>query len=116
MTNLRYKEYQFTHNPRKLTVKLARNTVTIPCLGFGSAVQEMGPGVRVVEGEGEFFGENVMEQFSAMEQIFSEGGSGTLSGAGLEPMKALFQDLMLTGQGGEQVLSYFVRFVEERSI
>lgn len=114
MTNLRFKEYQFPHNPRRLTVGYLRNTVSSACFGFGAAIQDLGPGLTAVEGEGEFFGKDAMAQFQTLRQVFLEEGSGTLSGAGLEPMKAIFQNLTLLGKGGESALSYSFRFVEER--
>lgn len=114
MTNLRFGGYQFAHNPRKLTVKYLKNTAESICMGFGAALQELGPGLTVVEGEGELFGADAMEQFQQLRRVFLQQGSETLSGAGLEPMRAVFRELILLGRGGEQALTYRLRFVEER--
>lgn len=114
MTNLRFKEYVFRHNPRKLNVFYRSKTSSAVCFGFGEAIQQLGKGVIVVEGEGELFGPDVMEQFYRLRKVANEGGSGILSGAGLEPMKAVFENLEMVGRGGETILSYRFRFVEER--
>ena len=63
MTNLRFKEYTFRHNPRSLTVRSRRLTAQVSCFGLGQALQELGPGLTEVEGEGELFGTDAMEQF-----------------------------------------------------
>ena len=73
MTNLRFKEYTFRHNPRSLTVRSRRLTAQVSCFGLGQALQELGPGLTEVEGEGELFGTDAMEQFS---------GAAAAAGAG----------------------------------
>ena len=54
-----------------------------------------------------------MEQFAQLRALM-EGGSGVLSGAGLEPMRAVLESLQMTGSGGEAVIGYRFRFIEER--
>lgn len=112
--NLRFKEYTFRHNPRSLTVRSRRLTVQVSCFGLGQALQELGPGLTEVEGEGELFGTDAMEQFLALRQLQEQGGSGILSGAGLEPMRAVFDSLEMTGTGGDGAIGYRVHFIEDR--
>ena len=81
---------------------------------MGQALQELGPGLTEVEGEGELFGTDAMEQFLALRQLQEQGGSGILSGAGLEPMRAVFDSLEMTGTGGDGAISYRVHFIEDR--
>jgi len=76
MTNLRFKEYTFRHNPRTLMVRSRRLTAQVSCFGLGQALQELGPGLTEVEGEGELFGTDAMEQFLALRQLQEQGGSG----------------------------------------
>ena len=116
MTNLRFKEYTFRHNPRKITVKYQQKVVSSLCYGFGQSSQQLGKGLTVVEGEGELFGSDAMEQFIALRKLSEQEGSGILSGAGLDPMKAVFEQLQMVGKGGEQTITYLFRFVEERSV
>ena len=114
MTNLRFKEYTFRHNPRTLTVRSRRLTAQVSCFGLGQALQELGPGLTEVEGEGEFFGTDAMEQFLELQQLQGQGGSGILSGAGLEPMRAVFDSLEMTGTCGDGAIGYRVHFIEDR--
>ena len=114
MTNLRFKEYTFRHNPHSLTVHSRRLTAQVSCFGLGQALQELGPGLTEVEGEGELFGTDAMEQFLELQQLQGQGGSGILSGAGLEPMRAVFDSLEMTGTGGDEAIGYRVHFIEDR--
>lgn len=113
MTNLRFKEYTFRHNPRKIVVKCGTGIARKSCFAFGERMQTVGRSLKVVEGEGELFGADAMEQFSQLQKLMY-GGSGILSGAGLEPMKALMESLQLIGRGGDETISYTFRFIEDR--
>ena len=55
-----------------------------------------------------------MEQFLELQQLQGQGGSGILSGAGLEPMRAVFDSLEMTGTGGDEAIGYRVHFIEDR--
>ncbi len=116
MTNLRFKEYTFRNNPRKLVVKCSQRTTRACCFGFGETLQLLGKGLVAVEGEGELFGDDAQEQFTVLKNLMQQGGSGILSGAGLEPMRAVFEDLQMLGNGGDQVIIYRFRFVEQREM
>ena len=80
MTNLRFKEYTFRNNPRRLVVLHRKRTASAVCCGFGESLQQLGPGLSEVQGEGELFGEDAMEQFAQLRALM-EGGSGVLIGA-----------------------------------
>ena len=120
MTNLRFKEYTFRNNPRRLVVLHRKRTASAICCGFGESLQQLGPGLSEVQGEGELFGEDAMEQFAQL-RVLMEGGSGVLSGAGtpdqyftLGNFLAVLESLQMTGSGGEAVIGYRFRFIEER--
>ena len=80
MTNLRFKEYTFRHNPHSLTVRSRRLTAQVSCFGLGQALQELGPGLTEVEGEGELFGTDAMEQFLELQQLQGQGGRADAGG------------------------------------
>ena len=77
MTNLRFKEYTFRNNPRRLVVRHSRKTSAVSCYGIGESLQELGSGLTIVEGEGELFGEDALEQFIG---YFERCRSGTDAG------------------------------------
>lgn len=113
MTNLRFKEYVFRHNPAKLKVSRCQKISRSSCYGFGEHLQLLGDGLTVVEGEGELFGADAVEQFYALQKLVGQG-AGLLSGAGLEPMQAVLEEAKMLGVGGQELVEYRVRFVEER--
>ena len=76
-------------------------------------MQLLGNGLTVVEGEGELFGVDALEQFYALQKLAGQG-AGLLSGAGLEPMQAVLEEVEMVGVGGQELVEYRVRFVEER--
>lgn len=117
MTRLRFGEYEFSHNPERLTVRYRQEVAAGSCYGFPAGVQQLGPGLTEVEGEGVFFGRDAMEQFERLREVFRLGEVRLLSGAGLEPMWAVFHRLSLLGRGGdgEDLVRYQVSFLEERA-
>ena len=82
MTNLRFKEYVFRHNPARLKVSRCQKVSRSCCYGVGEHLQLLGNGLTVVEGEGELFGADALEQFYALQKLAGQG-VGLLSGAGL---------------------------------
>ena len=90
MTNLRFKEYVFRHNPARLKVSRCQKVSRSCCYGVGEHLQLLGNGLTVVEGEGELFGVDALEQFCALQKLAGQG-AGLLSGAGLEPMQAVLE-------------------------
>ena len=113
MTNLRFKEYVFRHNPARLKVSPCQKDSRSCCYGLGEHLQLLGNGLTVVEGEGELFGADALEQFYALQKLAGQG-VGLLSGAGLEPMQAVLEEVEMVGVGGQELVEYRVRFVEER--
>lgn len=113
MTNLRFKEYVFRHNPARLKVSRCQKVSRSCCYGVGEHLQLLGNGLTVVEGEGELFGVDALEQFCALQKLAGQG-AGLLSGAGLEPMQAVLEEMEMVGVGGQELVEYRVRFVEER--
>ena len=113
MTNLRFKEYVFRYNPARLKVSRCQKVSRSCCYGVGEHLQLLGNGLTVVEGEGELFGADALEQFYALQKLAGQG-VGLLSGAGLEPMQAVLEEVEMVGVGGQELVEYRVRFVEER--
>ena len=109
-----YGGYTWPHNPRRLSMKLARR-IHVMESGLGSDVlQDIGEQVRMVEGEGEFFGENAHADFYALRARFEQGGALLLSLPGFTPFMARFKELRFTEQAGPQIVSYAFAFIEDR--
>ena len=62
MTNLRFKEYVFRHNPARLKVSRCQKVSRSCCYGVGEHLQLLGNGLTVVEGEGVCSAERVLSR------------------------------------------------------
>lgn len=71
---MRYKDYVWPHNPRIYSIGFQRvmGAAKVP---FGRyLLQDLGPGQRVMEGEGEFVGEDAYAQFKKLATVFTPMG------------------------------------------
>lgn len=112
---MQYKDFVWPHNPRTVKMAQQRNIKEL-CVPFGGSVlQDYGGGKRIVTGEGEFFGEDCMENFLRLSALLKEGGAGYLSLPGMTPFLAVFHSLELLEEPQEDMLRYTFTFWEEQS-
>ena len=111
---MRFQDYTWKHNPKTIQVACRREIKEWKLPGQGNLLQDLGPGKRIVTGEGELFGADAMKQFTELKRLMQQGGSGILSGAGLEPMQAVFANLEMVGKGGREEIGYRFCFIEQR--
>ena len=74
---MRYKDYVWPHNPRVYSIEYERSMGAwkVP---FGRyQLQDLGPGHRVMRGEGEFVGEGAYEEFKRLATVFYSEGPGS---------------------------------------
>ncbi len=112
MEKLRYKDYTFRVNPRRLEVTGERQLARAQAPFAGEAVYDLGPRAAVVYGEGEFFGANAMQEYLRLEAVYRQGEAGLLYLPGLKPFMAHFALFKAIGEPGREGLSYAFRFVE----
>ncbi|SDN83098.1 LysM peptidoglycan-binding domain-containing protein [Acetanaerobacterium elongatum] len=113
MEKLRYKEYTFPTNPRRLEVINERRTARVPLPFEGELVADMGARARMVVIDGEFFGANAMQQYLKLEQVYNQGGSGQLYLPGEPPFMAHFSFFKTVGLPGRDGYGYTARFIED---
>ena len=78
LTSMRYKDFVWPHNPRTYTIRYERQ-VAVHKVPFGRyAMQDLGMGRRIMEGEGEFWGPDAYDTFKELASVFYAGGPGTL--------------------------------------
>lgn len=112
MEKLRYKDYTFRVNPRRLEVTGERQLARAQAPFAGEAVYDLGPRAAVVYGEGEFFGANAMQEYLKLEAVYRQGEAGLLYLPGLKPFMAHFALFKTIGEPGREGFSYAFRFVE----
>ena len=109
---MRYKEFLFPHNPRRIHIEAGARTAVLHCPFVGAAVQHLGMSPRVITGEGQFFGPRALADYQRLEAVFAQPGSGSLSLPGLPPFQAFFTRLALTCEGDGQIIGYSFIFTE----
>lgn len=106
---MRYKDYVWPHNPRVYSIGFQRamGAAKVP---FGRyLLQDLGPGQRVMEGEGEFVGADAYDQFKQLATVFYSDGPGLLVHPIWQISNAYFVELSLTQEPRSDYVKY--RFV-----
>ena len=78
LTPMQYKDFVWPHNPRTYSIRYMRQ-VAVHKVPFGRyAMQDLGLGNRVMQGEGAFYGEGAYDTFKRLASVFYGGGPGPL--------------------------------------
>ncbi len=110
-----FRSYVWPCNPETVKVEYARNTARFRAPGGTDAVQENGAAPRKAAGHGHFTGSGCLEEFRRLSEVFSAGGSGTLSIPGTEPFPAVFASLVMKGEPRPDCVEYEFEFLENAS-
>ena len=115
LTTIKYKKYIFKNNPRELNVSSVKDLKEISLPFSGSIFQDFGREKRIVTGIGEFFGEDCIEQFNELFDIFKSKSPGFLSIPNMPPFLAEFKSLKMNIQTKPNVIEYSFEFFEDMS-
>lgn len=106
---MRYKDYVWPHNPETYSVTWQRK-IAVHKVPFGRyCMQEMGPGYRVMRGEGTFVGTGAYQEFRRLAAVFDQEEAGLLVHPVWQAAGAYFVSLQLT----EEPMPNFVRYTFE---
>lgn len=112
LAKIRFKGKTWLHNPRELIFGcekyVSENGSPLGC----SYIQTTGRRNMIIKGKGELFGEDCLEQFSQLYELFRRGGSGVLSISKLSPVHAVFESLKITAEPKPDLLEYEFVFRE----
>lgn len=109
---IRYKGFTWHHNPKVLKIQNAKKTLELTYPYDFATTSEMFRQGCVIKGEGELYGEDCIEQFNKLNELFAEKGEGVLSVGGLPSVVAIFKKLELLCEAKENVISYSFEFEE----
>ena len=113
LTPMRYKSFVWPHNPRTYTIRYERQ-VAVHKVPFGRyAMQDLGMGRRIMEGEGEFWGPDAYDTFKELASVFYAGGPGTLVHPVWQSASAYFVRLSLTQEPRPDYVGYAFTFWED---
>lgn len=114
---MKFKGYKWHHNPHELVFEDEKKVSELTAPFDKSVVQNAGRRNMRISGEGELYGEDCLDQFLRLLELFREGGSGVLSIAGIPSVYAVFESLKLVGRPRPDILTYrfvFRELMEER--
>ena len=109
---MRYKDYIWPHNPRVYAISFQREmgAAKVP---FGRyCLQDLGPGHRVMTGEGEFVGPEAYREFKKLATVFYDDGPGLLVHPVWQTSNAYFVELSLTQEPRADYVAYRFAFWE----
>lgn len=112
---MRYKTFIWPHNPHTYSISFQRQVAghKVP---FGRyCLQDLGLTARVLEGEGEFVGEDAYERFKELASLFYGGGAGLLIHPVWQTSNAYFTELSLTQKPLPDYVAYRFAFQEDSS-
>ena len=109
---MRYKDYIWPHNPRVYAISFQREmgAAKVP---FGRyQLQDLGPGHRVMTGEGEFVGPEAYREFKKLATVFYDEGPGLLVHPVWQTANAYFVELSLQMEPRADYVRYTFAFWE----
>lgn len=110
--SMRYKNFTWHHNPKTLKIKNSKRIISLSYPYSYRTVQEMFKENAVIEGEGELYGENCIEQFNSLCKLYSSKNKGILSIGGIPSFEAYFTKLELLCEPKNNILTYSFQFTE----
>lgn len=109
---MRFMGYEWRHNPREISFECGKTVAERLVPGGVSQIQQTGRKNMVIKGTGELYGEDCIEQFEGLLELFKRGGEGVLAIENFEPLYAVFESVKILGTPRENVLTYGFVFRE----
>ena len=115
LSPMRYKNYTWPHNPRVYSIDYERK-MAVNKTPYGLFhLQDLGRTNRVMEGEGEFVGEDAYAQFGQLATVFYDSGPGLLTHPLWQTANAYFVSLRLEQEPRPDYVRYSFTFWEDDS-
>lgn len=115
LSPMRYKNYLWPHNPKVYSIDYERK-MAVHKTPFGLYhLQDLGRTNRIMEGEGEFVGEDAYTQFGLLANVFYDSGPGLLVHPLWQTANAYFVSLRLEQEPRPDYVKYSFAFWEDDS-
>ena len=109
---MRFNGVQWHHNPKEIVFECDKNINELKS-PFGNAyIQDTGRKNMKIKGTGELYGENCLEQFERLLDLFKNSGQGVLAIPKLTPIFAVFESIKIVGTPKPDMLTYSFVFRE----
>ena len=109
---MRFAGVQWRHNPREISFECDKKLNEFKAPYNSSFVQNTGRNNIRIKGTGELYGDDCMEQFEKLFELFRENKKGVLSIPRLTPVYAYFESLKIFGEPRPDILTYSFAFRE----
>ena len=113
MLSMRFKSFTWPNNPYSCTLSTRRETVRHKFPGGGYYLEDLGKGLRVLSGNGEFYGAEAYKTMENLLKVFEEGGKGRLIHPCLQLKQAIFTELELLQEPRADYVLYRFTFWED---
>ncbi len=110
---IRYKGYEWEHNPETLNVLKEDNINEQDLPSENSIVRHYSSRCRRVSGKGKLVGEDCLKKFNELVKLQSGTESGILSLPNIKPFYAYFRKLELLCEPSPKVITYSFEFIED---
>lgn len=112
LMSMSFGDFTWEINPTELTVEYENTLVERILPFYGTNVENIGRKSRTVKGVGYFVGEDALEKFDLLEEVFFGGENAVLTLPNKMPFVAVFKSLGMVGVTQENVVKYTFTFVE----
>lgn len=113
MLSMRFKNFVWPNNPYSCSLTTRREIVTHKFPGGGYCLEDLGKGLRVLKGKGEFFGPGAYGNLQGLLEVFEEGGPGQLIHPVVQLKRAVFTELELMQEPRADYVLYQFVFCED---
>lgn len=106
---MRFKDYEWRYNPEEISFKCEKNMKELCSPKSTAYIQDLGRKNKIISGKGQLCGEDCLEQFEKLWEVFEQGGVGVLALPYIKPVYAVFEELVLLSEPVDNMITY--RFV-----
>ncbi len=111
---MRFDGFTWHHNPKSLTVKCKDRVVKYGVPHFREIVESFYDEMITVSGVGELYGEDCVEQYEKLFEVYKNGKEGVLCLPLLMPFYACFEKLEIEASTTPSLLTYSFTFTQVR--
>jgi len=113
---MRFMGYTWHHNPKKLTIKSNKKVIELKLPYHDDVLQNFGESQLRINGSGELYGEDCMEQYERLFKLYRSGKEGILCLPRLSPLYACFESLEIVADDTPDVLTYSFSFISTKPL
>lgn len=112
---MRFSGFTWHHNPKELQIINGKTIVDLDIAYDKNVLQNFGEKPIVINGVGELYGDDCLEQYEKLRQLYLKGECGILCLPQLTPIYACFEKLSVLAKDINSVITYSFSFKQVTS-